>query len=179
MNREPISATLTEDDLRVVAFWAADCAERMLRLFEAKAPSDTRPRAALEGCRAFARGGRRTAHLRTLVWAAYAAAREVGDPAAAAAARAAGVAAGVAYTHAQASPDQTKHALAPAAYAALASELAAESDPGAGDAEVRWAIEHASAAVREIVQRMPEYTAGRGRLDTRIRELEVGLRNPG
>src|SRR5215813_7653936 len=79
--------TLSEEDRRFVGLWAADCAERVLPLFEAKAPSDTRPREAIEGIRAFARGGKRTAQLRSLAWAAHAAAREVGDPVATAAAR--------------------------------------------------------------------------------------------
>jgi len=82
--------TLSEEDRRFVGLWAADCAERVLPLFEAKAPSDTRPREAIEGIRAYARGGKRTAQLRSLAWAAHAAAREVGDPVATAAACAAG-----------------------------------------------------------------------------------------
>src|SRR5262249_51489321 len=90
--------TLSDDERRLVGFWAADCALRVLPLFEAKAPSDARPREAIEGARAFARGGKRTAKLRSLALAAFAAAREVGDPAATAAARAAGLAASVAYT---------------------------------------------------------------------------------
>ena len=89
-----------EEDRRLVAHWAADCAERVLALFEAKAPSDTRPREAIEGARAFALDGKRTDHLRSLGWAAHAAAREVGDPVATAAARAATYAAATPYTHA-------------------------------------------------------------------------------
>src|SRR4051794_41025964 len=48
--------TLSEDDRRLVGFWAADCAERALPLFEEKAPADTRPREANKGIRAFSRG---------------------------------------------------------------------------------------------------------------------------
>jgi hypothetical protein len=48
--------TLSDEDRRLVALWAADCAERVLPLFEAKAPSDTRPRKAIEGTRPFAIG---------------------------------------------------------------------------------------------------------------------------
>jgi hypothetical protein len=88
MDHGPCWMTLSEEDRRLVGLWAADCAERVLPLFEAKAPSDTRPREAIEGIRAFARGGKRIARLRSLAWAAYAAAREVGDPVATAAARA-------------------------------------------------------------------------------------------
>ena len=47
MNHFPRQITLSEDDRRLIGFWAADCAERVLPLFEAKAPTDTRPRDAL------------------------------------------------------------------------------------------------------------------------------------
>lgn len=48
--------TLSESDRRSVAAWAADCAERVLWLFEAEAPHDRRPRDAIARTRAFARG---------------------------------------------------------------------------------------------------------------------------
>ena len=48
--------TLSEADRRIVAVWAADCAERVLGLFEAEAPEDGRPRDAIARTRAFARG---------------------------------------------------------------------------------------------------------------------------
>jgi hypothetical protein len=38
--RRPGALTLSEDDRRVLAVWAADCAERTLSLFEARAPDD-------------------------------------------------------------------------------------------------------------------------------------------
>lgn len=41
MNHNARTITLTEDDLRLIGFWAADCAERVLPLFAAKL---TRPR---------------------------------------------------------------------------------------------------------------------------------------
>ena len=53
--------TLSEADRRLVAAWAADCAERVLGLFEAEAPADDRPRAAIARTRAFARGELNTA----------------------------------------------------------------------------------------------------------------------
>src|SRR5262249_14828310 len=155
MDRGLRTMMLNQDDLRLVGFWAADCAERVLPLFEAKAPADTRPREAIAGIRAFARGGKRTAKLRSLSLAAHAAAREADDPAATAAARAAGLAAAVAYTHPLPTLDQAKHVLGPAVYAARARELAAVDDPGVGDEEIRWAIEHASPEVREVVRRWP------------------------
>src|SRR3546814_11383132 len=48
--------TLSEADRRLVAEWAAVCAERVLPLFEAECPDDERPRAAIARTRAFARG---------------------------------------------------------------------------------------------------------------------------
>jgi hypothetical protein len=176
MDHESSWMTLSEEDRRIVGLWAADCAERALPLFEAKAPSDTRPREAIEGIRTFARGGKRTAQLRSLAWAAYAAAREVSDPDATAAARAAGLAAATAYIHALATPHQAKHALGPAVYGARARELAADDDPIVGDEEIRWAIEHASPAVREVIRRMPIRGAGRGRMDELFYQLDTGLR---
>jgi hypothetical protein len=60
MERRPGALTISEDDRRVLAVWAADCAERTLSLFEARAPDDTRPRYANNGARAFARGEMRS-----------------------------------------------------------------------------------------------------------------------
>jgi hypothetical protein len=48
--------TLSEADRRIVAAWAADCAERVLGLFETEAPKDSRPRDAIARTRAFAHG---------------------------------------------------------------------------------------------------------------------------
>ena len=95
MNREPDPIALTQDDLRAVGSWALDRVALALVVFEAHAPSDSRPRDAVEGLKVFTNGGTRTARLRALGWAAWAA-REVGDPAAAAAARAASLAAAIA-----------------------------------------------------------------------------------
>ena len=175
-NPVPGRIPLSEEERRLVGLWAADCAERVLPLFEATAPADVRPREAIEGIRVFARGAKRTARLRSLAWAAYAAAREVGDPAAAAAARAAGLAAGSAYMHALASPHQSKHALGPAVYGARARKLAAVDDPSAGEGEIRWAIAHASPAVREVVRRYPARGPGRSRLDSLFYQLDAALR---
>lgn len=168
---------LTVDDLRAVGAWAADCAESALPLFESKAPADARPREAIEGIREFARGGKRTARLRSLALAALAAAREVSDPAGTAAARAAGMAASSAYMHPLATLDQAKHALGPAVYAARARELAAGTGSAAGDEEIRWALEHASPAVREVVRRYPARELGRTRLDALYYQLDSALRS--
>jgi hypothetical protein len=169
--------TLSLGSLRAIGGWAADCAERALAVYEARAGADARPRAAIAGIREFARGGKRAARLRSLAMAAHAAAREVGDPAAAAAARAAGSAAASAYTHPLADVHQTKHIVGAAAYAALALELDSGGDPSVGDGEVRWAIAHATAEVREVLQQMPARQAGHSRLDTILYELDAGIRS--
>jgi hypothetical protein len=108
--------TLSEADRRIVAVWAADCAERVLGLFEAEAPGDSRPRDAIARLRAFARGELGVGEARRR-FVAHAAAREVSAPAAVAAARAAGQAASI--------PHMGAHALGADAYAAKAAGLAA------------------------------------------------------
>lgn len=176
MSREPVYFPLSLESLRVLGSWAADCAERALHVYETTAATDSRPRTAIEGIRVFAGGGKRTAQLRTLSLSAFAAAREASTPAAAAAARAAGLAASSAYTHPLADVQQTKHILGPAAYAALALELAHGGDPTIGDGEVRRAIEYAPAEVREILLQMPARPAGKSRLDKLLYALDVGIR---
>jgi hypothetical protein len=150
----------------VLAPWAADCAERVLPLFEARAPTDTRPRAAIDGLRAFAGGELRIGAVRALAAAAHAAAREVGDPAAVAAARAAGQAAGVAHMAAHARG---------VAYAAKAAGLAAPDDPTAAADELGWQLRHASPAVREVLKRLPPPPRAGGTLGALIGDLHTGL----
>src|SRR4051812_45099750 len=81
----PLEAT----DHRLLAAWAADCAERVLSLFEEHS-SDDRPRRAVEVARAWARGEVRVGDAQKAAVAAHAAAREATSEAATAAARAAG-----------------------------------------------------------------------------------------
>jgi hypothetical protein len=168
--------TISLESLRAIGGWAAECAERALSVYQMHAHSDSRPRAAIEGIREFADGGKRTARLRTLALEAHAAAREVGDPAAAAAARAAGVAAASAYTHPLADVHQTKHIVGAAAYAALALELDRGDDPRIADGEVCWAIEHAPERAREVLLQMPARQPGKSRFDTLLYELDAGIR---
>ncbi len=165
--------SLSLESLRALGGWAADCAEQSLPVYEAHAGSDSRPRAALEGIRVFAAGGRRTARLRTLALAAFCAARAAGAPAA----RAAGLAAASAYTHPLADVQQTKHILGPAAYAARSLELSHPADPNLAALELRWAIDHVPSAVRLVLLQMPARPAGSSRLDRLLYELDQGIRN--
>ena len=112
--------TLTDDDHRLLALWAADCAEHVLHLFEAVTPTDRRPRTAIQQVRAWTRGEITMTESRTAGGHAMGAARELrGAPRHAA--YAAGQAAVVAHVAA--------HELGAAAYAIKAAQAAA---PGAG-----------------------------------------------
>ncbi len=166
----------SEDDLRQVTLYAAVCARQSLSIFEAKYPEDCRPREAIEGAEAFAQGDRRTAALRAQAWAAWRAGREVDDPAAADAARAASLAAGAAYLHPLATPHQVKHVLGSAAYQAHAFEVAAGGDQSIGEERLRWAVDHTSPTVREVLRRFPSALAGRSRISALLRELDTELR---
>lgn len=139
--------TLSEADRRIVAGWAADCAERVLGLFEAEAPQDPRPRDAIARTRAFARGELDIAEQIRHRFKNGGAAREVSAPAAAAVARAAGQAAAV--------PHMGAHALGAAAYAAKAAGLAAPDRADAVTDEIRWQLDHVSAAARAALRLLP------------------------
>lgn len=139
--------TLSEGDRRLVAAWAADCAERVLGLFEAEAPHDGRPRALIARTRAFARGQLNTAEEIRRRFAGGVGAGEIAAPAAAAAARAAGQAVGVCHMGA--------HALGAAAYAVRAAGLAEPGRPEAVEEEIRWQIDHMSAEVRAVLRTLP------------------------
>jgi hypothetical protein len=159
--------TLSEEDRRVLAVWAAHCAELTLPLFETVTVGDTRPRDAVEGARAFAREELPVGPARALAALAHAAARSVNDPAATAAARAAGHAAAVAH--------MASHALGAPAYAARAAAMAHPDDPTAASAIVDWADQHASPPVRVVLRRLPQRTQAPGKLGSVILELQDRL----
>jgi hypothetical protein len=167
MERQPGALTLIEADRRVLAGWAADCAERVLRLFEAQVPGDTRPRDAIDGLRAFARGELRIGVFRALSARSHAAAREALEPAAVAAARAAG--------HAAATVHMAAHARGASAYAARAAGLAAPHDPAAAAREIGWQLGRASPAVRDILRRLPPPIPTRAGLGVLIGDLHTRL----
>ncbi|GAA4479598.1 putative immunity protein [Microbacterium panaciterrae] len=140
---------LNDRDRRLVAGWAADCAERVLGLFEAEAPADDRPRDAIARARAYSRGELSAAEEIRRRFVAGRAASAVGAPAAIAAARSAAQASGVAHVGA--------HALGAAAYAAEAAGLAAEGDEGdaATEREIRWQVARMTPEVRSALALLP------------------------
>jgi hypothetical protein len=169
--------SLSENDRRLVAAWAAGCAERGLPLFEAEVPGDDRPRDAIAGARAFSRGEPEAAGEIRRRFVAGRAARSATSPAARAAAWSAGQAAAVAHMGA--------HALGAAASAAKAAELAT---PKRGEAEVRWQVQLMSRSVRAAIRTPPlleEDSSGplgsvllaSGALGKTIHVLQAALRN--
>ena len=136
--------TLDDSDHRLLALWAADCAEHVLPLFEAVQPLDPRPRHAVEQARAWTRGEVTMTQARSAGGHANAAARDLSG-AARHAAFAAGQAAVVAHVAA--------HQLGAAAYAIKAARAAAPSGEGerAGRRECRWQRDRLPGAIRELV----------------------------
>ncbi|MBK8050524.1 MAG: hypothetical protein IPK16_27515 [Anaerolineales bacterium] len=135
---------LTDADHRLLAEWAADCAEHVLPLFEAAQPDDARPRRAIELARAWVGGEVTMTEARTSAGHANAAARDLsGAPryAAYAAAQA------VAVAHVAA------HELGAAAYAIRAVQAAAPTgeSEAAGRRECWWQHAQLPAAIRELV----------------------------
>jgi immunity protein 5 of polymorphic toxin system len=170
--------TLREAERRSVAAWAADCAERVLGLFEAEAPHDSRPRDSIARTRAFARGELGVAEQIRRRFLGGDAVRELSAPSAAAAARAAGQAAAI--------PHMGADALGAAAYAAMAAGLAAPDRPGAVSEEIEWQLSNMSVAVRAALRKLPAVGEDRsgplgpgllasGRLGAIIRDLQARL----
>lgn len=131
----------SERDQRLLAIWAADCAEHVLPFFEQAYPSDDRPRKAIETCRKWVRTGVfKMSEIRGASLAAHAAARGSKEESEVAcfAARAAGQAVATAHV--------PQHAFGAAYYALKA---VAASDPV--NAEEKIAEER-----DWITQRLPE-----------------------
>ncbi len=134
---------LTDADHRLLALWAAACAEHVLHLFESVRPTDPRPRRAIEQVRAWTRGEITMTESRAAGGHAMGAARDLRGPARHAA-YAAGQAAAVAHVAA--------HELGAAAYAIKAVRAASPDDEGrAGRLECRWQRKQLPKAIRELV----------------------------
>ena len=136
--------TLSDDDHRLLALWAAECAEHVVHLFESAQPADDRPRQAIAQIRAWTRGEITMSESRAAGGHAMAAARVLtGAPRHAA--FAAGQAAAVAHVAA--------HELGAAAYAIKAVRAAASPDEAddAGRGECRWQRAQLPDEIRELV----------------------------
>jgi hypothetical protein len=136
--------TLDDETHHLLAVWSADCAARVLDLFEREHPDDGRPRAAIDQAYAWARSEITMTQAREAAYAAHDAARGASG-AACQAARAAG--------HAVATAHMADHELGGAAYAIRAIRAAAPPNDRdeAGRAECRWQRSHLPSAIRELV----------------------------
>ena len=136
--------TLEDADHRLLAVWAADCAQHVLHLFEQAQPADDRPRRAIEAARAWSRGEITMTQARAAGGHAMGAARELKGPAREAA-FAAGQSAVVAHVAA--------HELGAAAYAIRAARATApEADRlEAGRLECQWQRAQLPASIRALV----------------------------
>ena len=136
--------SLQEDDHRLLALWAADCAEHVLHHFEQAQPGDGRPRHAIDHGRAWARGEVTWWEARAAGGHANAAARDLSG-AARHAAFAAGQAGAVGHVAA--------HELGAAAYAIRAARAAAPGGEreAAGRLECLWQRAQLPDEIRDLV----------------------------
>ncbi len=140
----PPAKRISEQDKKILALWAAECAEHVLPFFETVHPGDDRPRKAIEAARAWERGELPMMKARAAAVAAHAAAREAVNPAAVFAARAAG--------HAAATAHSAGHATAAASYARKAAAA------GAAAMEREWQEARAPQHLRHEAFRVDAYT---------------------
>jgi hypothetical protein len=130
---------------RLLATWAASCAEHVLRLSCEQLPDDDRPRKAIATARAWALGKATVGEARAAALKAHAAARASAIGAARAAARAAG--------HAAATAHVAEHALRAAEYAiqAMQAGCGGRDDAIAAVRERAWQQKRLPARVRALV----------------------------
>jgi 8-oxo-dGTP pyrophosphatase MutT (NUDIX family) len=134
--------TLTDSDHRLLALWAADCAERVVHLFADLEPEDDRPHRAIAAARAWARGE-----------LGMMAARAAGGHAMGAARPLRGAARFAAYATGQAAcvGHVAEHDLGAAAYAIKAVRAGSPDDPTIGVAERDWQRRQLHERVRDLV----------------------------
>ncbi len=144
-------------DQRLLAIWAAGCAQRVLPIFEKAYRKDDRPRKAIKACRTWIRTGVfKMADIRRASLAAHAAAREAKENGAACfAARAAGQAVATAHV--------PQHAFGAATYALKA---VAADYPAKAEAKISKELHRQSRALPKILrqewldwqtQRLPKF----------------------
>ncbi|QMW04616.1 putative immunity protein [Spirosoma foliorum] len=136
--------TLTDEDHRLLAIWAAQCAQHVLPYFEEARPDDDRPRRALELTQAWVNGEINMKQAHMAAFTANAAAKEVSG-AAKFAALSAGQAVAVAHVAA--------HELGAAAYAIRAAMAAASDDKKelAKAQECQWQRDQLPESILDLV----------------------------
>jgi hypothetical protein len=138
----------TRSDHALLAAWAAACATRVLRYFEAEYPNDDRPRKAIATCRKWAKTGQfKMTDIRRASLSAHTAARKA-KGAACFAARAAGQAVATAHV--------AQHAYGSVYYALKAVAAAPSKNRGEFlNKELAWQSQHLPGRLRrEIINRV-------------------------
>jgi hypothetical protein len=177
MMNEPGTVELSVLDLRVVARYAAACAQEVLPIFEERHPGDRRPREAVEAAWTFAEGAERTKLQRTSALIAHRAAQEATSEAAREAARAAGHAAAAAYLHPLAKSTQVRHILGAAAHAARVAELVAGGDLSIGAQRIEQARQRATPALVAVLRCYPAAPSSGNRVAQLMSALDTSLRS--
>lgn len=139
--------TLSDVDRRLLAVWAAACAERVLALFESDREAMAGVGDALARTRAYGAGQSTAAEEISKRLVAVKAARSATTPAGAASARAVGQASAVAHMAA--------HALGAAGYAVKALALAHPESPAAAAEEIRWQLGQLDEQQRSALRLLP------------------------
>jgi len=136
--------TLSDEDHRRLAFWAALCAEHVLSIFEKYNPADDRPRIAIMKTKAWAHGEIRTTDSKIAAYYANQAGRDVDKPAKYAA-YSAGQAAVVAHV--------PEHGLGAAAYAirAILEDSSLDSKVERAKEEWAWQVSRLPIEIRDLV----------------------------
>jgi hypothetical protein len=151
------------EDHKALAIWAADCAQRVLPVFEKEFPGDDRPRKAIETCRTWVRTGMfKMATIRGASLSAHAAARDAKQsPSTCFAARAAGQAVATAHV--------PQHAFG-AAYYALKAVAAAEFSNAEVDAakELDWQTCHAPENLRDEIKKRIAVQKNGDRIEVKV-----------
>ena len=140
--------SLSLEDHRLLVGWAADCAERVLPMFESES-DDRRPRKAIEVARAWVKGEVPTGDAQKAAYAAHAAAREARSPVARSAARTTGQAVATAHF--------ADHSLVASNYALKTIKISGQS----AEVEYAWQTSKIPESVRILVtsgfeRRFPE-----------------------
>ncbi|WP_028935409.1 putative immunity protein [Pseudonocardia spinosispora] len=163
---------LTSDELRVVARHVTETAQEVLSVFENVAPSERRPRAALDAAWEFVNGARGTTLQRVTSLDAHRAAKEAPAEASRLAAQAAGDAASAAYLHPIAKAHQVGHVLRAAANASRIAEINSGDDPDVGDNMIEQARERATPVPIDMLRRYPFVPAGKSRIMVVVEVIE-------
>ena len=75
-----LNACMDSQDCRTVVAWALDCAQETLSVFEARYPSEQRPRLCIDICRDWAQGRTKMASAKRAILDCHAVAKDLNDP---------------------------------------------------------------------------------------------------